>query len=56
MITVVPRLNAEDTSHHKTSTSKYDSTVSWNPNIQHFNVNTETQMLNSCSFDYTQVS
>jgi len=49
-ITVVPRVNVEDPSHHKTSTSKSDYTVSWNPNIQHFNVNTETQTLNSYSF------
>jgi ABC-type molybdate transport system substrate-binding protein len=50
MITVVPRVNVEDPSHHKTSTGKSDYTVSWNPNIQHFNVNTETKTLNSYSF------
>jgi hypothetical protein len=45
-IIVVPQVNVEEPSHHKTSTSKSNSTPSWNPNTEHpiplihFNVST----------------
>jgi hypothetical protein len=46
-ITVVPPVDVEDPSLHNTSTSKSNSTASWNPNIQHSNVSTETQTFNT---------